>query len=67
MIVFIFTIIIYYCDFNCLLSLQGRRSFQNSDANDSNPGHSNDIRDYVQPSMLEDPWKDLMAEMENKS
>lgn len=47
--------------------IQGRRSFQSSDASDSNPGHSHDIRDYVQPSMLEDPWKDLMAEMEKKS
>lgn len=41
---------------------QGNRSFQSPDASDSNPGHSNDIRHYVHPSMLEDPWKDLMAE-----
>ncbi|RUS69281.1 hypothetical protein EGW08_022959 [Elysia chlorotica] len=38
-----------------------RRGFGNRNGSFSNPGGSDDIKKYVNPSMLDDPWKNLPA------
>ncbi|GFR88809.1 hypothetical protein ElyMa_000778900 [Elysia marginata] len=42
-------------------SSSAKRGFGNRGDSFCNPGGSDDIQKYVNPSMLEDPWKDLPA------